>query len=122
MASSFSDKLGSAFNKAKSSTIAVSLEAKKKLKESSVKGEISTLENKMSSVYTQIGREAYTECYDTLCENAKLKELMDSVKSYQEQIAAKEKELEEELAKIDAEIASVKDGPAPAAEAPRAYR
>jgi len=114
-----SDKLGNAFNRAKSGTIAVSLEAKKKLKESSIKGEISALESKMSSVYTQLGKEASAECFDELYrKNDRLKELLDSVRDYQDQVAAKERELEETMARLDAEIAAVKEGPAPAREAP----
>ncbi len=103
-----SDKIGNVFNKAKSGTIAVSLEAKKKMKESSIKGEISSLEAKMTGVYTQIGRDAYAELKDALAQNEKTKAHLDSVDEIKEQIAGKEKELEEEMARFDEEIAAVK--------------
>jgi ribosomal protein L40E/vacuolar-type H+-ATPase subunit I/STV1 len=104
-----SDKIGNVFNKAKSGTIAVSLEAKKKMKESSIKGEISSMEAKMNGVFTQIGREAYEIFPDTLAQNEKTKELTDSVAEIKQQIAAKEKELEEEMKRFDDEIAAVKE-------------
>jgi ribosomal protein L40E len=103
-----SDKIGNVFNKAKSGTIAVSLEAKKKMKESSIKGEISSLEAKMTGVFTQIGREAYAALGDALAQNEKTKVLLDSIGEIKEQIAGKEKELAEEMAKFDEEIAAVK--------------
>jgi sec-independent protein translocase protein TatA len=112
------ETLGNVWGKAKSGTITVSLEAKKKMKESSIKGEISSLEAKMTGVFTQIGREAYENLPDALEKNEKTKALLDSVGEMKDQIAAKEKELEEEMAKFDQEIAALKAGenPAPAAE------
>lgn len=104
----FSDKIGNVFNKAKSGTIAVSLEAKKKMKESSIKGEISSLESKMNSVFTEIGKEAYDSQYDKLYGYDKLRDLMDAIKDFKEQISVKEKELADTLAEIDKEIAEVK--------------
>lgn len=112
----FSDKLGNVFNKAKSGTIAASLGAKKKMKESSIKGEISSLESKMASVYTQIGREAYASFFDTLQGNGQLKEFSGQIKEIEGQITGKEKELAEAMAQFDAEIAEVKgEGQAEAA-------
>lgn len=105
-----SDKIGNVFNKAKSSTIAVSLEAKKKMKESSIKGEISSLESKMNSVYTEIGKEAYGSFFDALYTNEKLKELLDSINDLKDQVSGKEKELEEAIAQFDKEITEVKEG------------
>jgi replicative DNA helicase len=105
----FTDKLGEVFNKAKGGTIAVSLEAKKKMKESSIKGEISSLESKMNSVFTRIGKEAYDSFFETLYTDEKLRELMDSVKDLKDQIIGKEKELEESMAQFDKEIAEVKE-------------
>lgn len=111
-----SDKIGNVFNKAKSGTIAVSLEAKKKMKESSIRGEISSLEAKMNGVFTNIGKEAYSSQYDKLYGYDQLRGMMDSVKEIKDQIAAKEKELEEAMAQFDREIAEVKgEAPPPAA-------
>ncbi|MEI6101009.1 MAG: zinc-ribbon domain-containing protein [Eubacteriales bacterium] len=110
-----SDKIGNVFNKAKSGTIAVSLEAKKKMKESSIKGEISSLESKMNSVFTDIGKEAYSSQYDKLYGYDKLHDLMDAIKDLKDQISVKEKELLDALAEIDREIAEVK-GEAPKTE------
>jgi hypothetical protein len=104
----FSDTIGNVFNKAKSGTIAVSLEAKKKMKESSIRGEISSLESKMNSVFTQIGKEAYESQYDKLYGYDMLRELMDQIKDLKDQIGEKEQELTEALAEIDKEIAQVK--------------
>ena len=106
----FTDKIGNVFNKAKSGTIAVSLEAKKKMKESSIKGEISSLESKKISVFTEVGNEAYEKFLDTLGTDAKLKELLDSIQDLKDQISGKEKELEEAMAQFDKEIAEVKEG------------
>lgn len=111
----FSDTIGNVFNKAKSGTIAVSLEAKKKMKESSMRGEISSLESKMNSVFTKIGKEAYESQYDKLYGYDTLRGLMDEIKDLKDQIDAKEKELTEALAAIDKEIAEVK-GEAPKTE------
>ena len=104
-----SDKIGNVFNKAKSGTIAVSLEAKKKMKESSIKGEISSLEAKMNGVFTQVGREAYEIFPDTLAQNEKTKELLDSIGEIKQQITAKQTELEEEMKRFDQEITDVKE-------------
>ena len=86
-----------------------SLEAKKKMKESSIKGDISSLEAKMNGVFTQIGREAYENLPDALAGNEKTKELSDSVGEIRDQISVKEKELEEEMERFDKEIAAVKE-------------
>lgn|GEM_PF-2286946 len=102
------ESLGNVWGKAKSGTIAVSLEAKKKMKESSIKGEISSLEAKMTGVFTQLGREAYEAFLDELAQNEKTKAFLDSISEIKEQIAGKEKELEEEMARFDEEIAAVK--------------
>lgn len=107
---SITDKIGNVFNKAKSGTIAMTLEAKKKMKESSVRGEISSLESKMNSVYTEIGKEACGRFLDTLNTDSKLKELLDSIQDLKNQISGKEKELEEAMAQFDKEIAEVKEG------------
>ena len=107
----FSDTIGNVFNKAKSGTIAVSLEAKKKMKESSIKGEISSLESKMNSVFTEIGKEAYDSQYEKLYGYVKLRELMDQIKEFKDQISVKQTELEEALTEIDKEIAEVKGEP-----------
>ncbi len=114
----FSDKIGNVFNKAKSGTIAVSLEAKKKVKEASIRGEISSLESKMNSVFTEIGKEAYETQYEKLFGYDKMRELMDEIKEYKDQICVKEKELEEALAEIDKEIAEVKGESAKGEDAP----
>jgi len=111
----FKESLGNVWGKAKSGTMAVSLEAKKKMKESSIKGEISSLEAKMNGVFTQIGREAYESLSGALAQNEKTKELSDSLGEIKDQIAAKEKELEDEMARFDKEIAEVK-GPQKAGE------
>lgn len=114
----FKESLGNVWGKAKSGTIAVSLEAKKKMKESSIKGEISSLEAKMNGVFTQIGREAYESLPDALAGNEKTKEFCDSVGEIKEQIAVKQKELEDEMARFDQEIAEVKGQQKPAETAP----
>ena len=88
---SFQDTISNAFNKAKSGTIAVSLEAKKKMKESSIKGEISTLDSKLSNVYTNIGREAYSNHFEALSQIDGMGELIQNAKDLEGQIEGKQK-------------------------------
>lgn len=104
-----SEKIGSAFDKAKSGTIAVSLEAKKKFKEASFKSELSSLESRLNYVYTQIGREAYGRCYEALGSIDELKKFLENVADLLNQISAKKQEMEYAMEQFDLEIAAVKE-------------
>ena len=86
-----SDKIRNAFGRVKSGTIAVSLEAKKKIRESSLKGEINSLEARLSSAYTRIGREGFASYHDVLYEYENLQKPMEDAQEIISQIEDKKK-------------------------------
>lgn len=101
------DTFGSLVSKAKSGTNVIAVETKKKMKENALKGELSSLENRLNYAYGELGKAYFATRGEEGMDDA-VEKNAETVERLIAQVKDKKCETEQTLAEFDAEIQAIK--------------